>query len=157
MYKTMNLFNTYPEREQQDLSKLHTVYMQASLRSSNFLERSCHARWVRFRLFDFLLRPGDFVRPFFITEFCWGSPIGRGVWLRPRLLRVRISPSVPLSTKLLDYWRFSTKDRIVWCGLSLIGKALECGSSHLIMGLGALGVSIPIGHPKRFCKRFTLR
>lgn len=48
-------------------------------------------------------------------------------------------------------------NRTVWCGLSLIGKAPECELGALFdMGLGALGVSNPIGHPKRFCENFIL-
>ena len=40
----MNLFNTNPEKGQKELRKLHAVFMQADLRSSNYLEESGHVR-----------------------------------------------------------------------------------------------------------------
>ena len=40
----MNLFNTNPESGQKELGKLHTLFAQADLRSSDYLEGRGHAR-----------------------------------------------------------------------------------------------------------------
>ena len=44
MYRTMNLFNAHPEKGQKELRKLHTLFAQADLRSSDYLEGRGHAR-----------------------------------------------------------------------------------------------------------------